>query len=369
MEAFVDLLRLELGAGERLGDILQLDEPTLQVARRTRQLLELRFLGLARRRVPLQPLQVAELLFQVGHRRQLSGELLQLLPRRERIGQLLVEPLEFLPRRHDRLLRHAALAVERQRALAPRHPFGPARLFPGEGLLCRLARRIRRPRRPPRRREPLLGGPPLAREARRIGQPGLEAAHLGRQRVPHLAHALLRVAQPLVAEHARQERRPLGPAERRHHGQLLLPREIGVEEFLVGHSERALELVRHRLERVRHELPVLLQRRGREAPRHAVLVRAEAELELHLDAGAALRPEPADRVPVAAHRLDAVERPGDGLQNGGLPGAVRAEDSGDARTEHELGVGMLPEVDEPEPMQLHQASPPPPPSAPPACST
>src|SRR2546422_9566563 len=50
------------------------------------------------------------------------------------------------------------------------------------------------------------------------------------------------------------------------------------------------------------------------------------------------------------------ERPGDGLQNGGLPGAVRAEDSGDARTEHELGVGMLPEVDEPEPMQLHQAS-------------
>src|SRR2546426_9289849 len=44
--------------------------------------------------------QLAELLFQVGHRRQLGGELLQLLPRRERIGQLLVEPLEFLPRRH-----------------------------------------------------------------------------------------------------------------------------------------------------------------------------------------------------------------------------------------------------------------------------
>src|SRR2546427_3177022 len=57
----------------RLGDVLQLDEPTLQVARRTRQLLELRFLGLARRRVPLQPLQFAELLFQVGHRRQLGG--------------------------------------------------------------------------------------------------------------------------------------------------------------------------------------------------------------------------------------------------------------------------------------------------------
>src|SRR2546426_1431013 len=65
--------------------------------------------------------QLAELLFQVGPRRQLGGELLQLLPRRERIGQLLVEPLEFLPRRHDRLLRHAALAVERQRALAPRY--------------------------------------------------------------------------------------------------------------------------------------------------------------------------------------------------------------------------------------------------------
>src|SRR3989442_13669738 len=37
-------------------------------------------------------------------------------------------------------------------------------------------------------------------------------------------------------------------------------------------------LFRSRLERVRHELPVLLQCRGRETPRHAVLVRAEAEL-------------------------------------------------------------------------------------------
>src|SRR5207247_7455466 len=48
LEAFVDLPCLELGPGERLGDVLQLDEPTLEVARRTRQLLELRFLGLAR---------------------------------------------------------------------------------------------------------------------------------------------------------------------------------------------------------------------------------------------------------------------------------------------------------------------------------
>ena len=102
-----------------------------------------------------------------------------------------------------------------------------------------------------------------------------------------------------------------------------------------------------------------MQRRGRQAPRHAVLVRAQTEVQLHLDPGAALRPEPADRILVAAHRLNAVDRPGDGLQDGGLAGAVRAEDARDSLTECEVRLSVLPEVDEPQPVQLHQTPPPP----------
>src|SRR3989442_1565101 len=44
LEAFVDLPRLELGAGERLGDVLPLDEPTLEVAPPARPPPEPRFL-------------------------------------------------------------------------------------------------------------------------------------------------------------------------------------------------------------------------------------------------------------------------------------------------------------------------------------
>ncbi len=123
------------------------------------------------------------------------------------------------------------------------------------------------------------------------------------------------------------------------------------------HAERTLQLVRDALEGVRHDLPVLLQRRGGETTRHAVLVGAQPEVELHLHARAALRAEPADRVLVAADRLRAIDRPGDRLEQRRLPGAVGPEDSGDAGPEFELGVGMLPEVDEAEPVQFHQGSP------------
>src|SRR2546430_3532204 len=172
-------------------------------------------------------------------------------------------------------------------------------------------------------------------------------------------------ALPILAQHTRQERRPLGLAERRYHRQLLLAGEVRVEELVVGHAQRALELAGDRFEGIRDHLAVLVERRGGEAARHAVLVGAESELEVHFHARPALRAEPADRVLVAAHGLRAVQRPGDGLEDGRLAGAVRPDDSCDARTELELGIGVLAEVHEAEPQQLHQArpSPSPPPSA------
>src|SRR2546430_5679075 len=76
-----------------------------------------------------------------------------------------------------------------------------------------------------------------------------------------------------------------------------------------------------------------------------------------LDARPPLRAEPADRVLVSTHRLHAVQRPGDRLENRRLAGAVRPDDPRDPGTELELGVGVLPEVHEAEPQQLHQARP------------
>src|SRR6185436_14733147 len=91
---------------------------------------------------------------------------------------------------------------------------------------------------------------------------------------------------------------------------------------------------------------------------------AEAELELHLHARAALRAEPAHRVFVAPHGLEPVDGPGDRFQDGRLARAVGSENPGNPRPELELGIGVLPEVGQMEAAQLHQLG-----SSRPACST
>src|SRR5207237_764002 len=164
-----------------------------------------------------------------------------LLPGSERVRELLVEPLEFLARRHHRLLRHTPLAVERQRALAACHPLVPARLFPTQRVLRGPPRRVRALGRPAGPAQSLFRGLPRRGERRAVREAGLNAPHLRRHPVADFAYPLLRLAQALVPEHARQKRRPLRLAERRHHGQLLLAREVGVEEIVVGHSQPALE--------------------------------------------------------------------------------------------------------------------------------
>src|SRR5438477_3390993 len=82
-------------------------------------------------------------------------------------------------------------------------------------------------------------------------------------------------------------------------------------------------------------------------------MRAEAEFQLDQDLRARLRPQVADRILVAARGDIAVNRPGDRLEQGGLAGAVGADDAGDSVAKRNLGIGVLAEVDEPQPMQLH----------------
>ena len=102
-----------------------------------------------------------------------------------------------------------------------------------------------------------------------------------------ILETLLRDAEPLVTEHPAQELSSLRRGHLRHDRELLLPGEVRVEELRVRHAQRALELVRHRLERVRDGLSVLVQGSRGKTPPHAVLVRPKAELELDFHRGAA----------------------------------------------------------------------------------
>src|SRR5204862_58382 len=106
-----------------------------------------------------------------------------------------------------------------------------------------------------------------------------------------------------------------------------------------------------------HLLPARLFLREqllRLGPRRGRLGRGLARLgEARLGRLALLGPPLARRVLVAARGGIAVHRPGDRFEQRGLAGAVWSDDAGDAVAEHDLGVGMLAEVGEPQALQLH----------------
>src|SRR5262249_52960379 len=104
-------------------------------------------------------------------------------------------------------------------------------------------------------------------------------------------------------------------------------------------------------------LAILIERRALERAAHPITMGPKPEVQLHLDPGARRRRAAPDRVTVAARGGGAVHRPGDGLEQGGLAGTVRADHAGEAGLELERGIGVLPEVDEAKAIDLHQASP------------
>src|SRR5213076_2522936 len=103
------------------------------------------------------------------------------------------------------LLGHAPVAVERVDPLLFLHPVPPARLLARLRLL-----------RPAAARLGLRGGPPRLLEPRERGllrEPRFPPVQLRGQGVLLLPDPLLREAELRVAQHARQERRALGPAQ------------------------------------------------------------------------------------------------------------------------------------------------------------
>ena len=73
-----------------------------------------------------------------------------------------------------------------------------------------------------------------------------------------LAHVHLGHLQPLVPQHPRQELAPVYRLQGGHHRQLFLTGEVRVEELVVRHPQRPLELLGHRLQGVGDEHAVLI---------------------------------------------------------------------------------------------------------------
>ena len=101
-------------------------------------------------------------------------------------------------------------------------------------------------------------------------------------------------------------------------------------------------------------IAVLIQLRAGESANHAILVRAEGELELHLDLGSGRRVPAANRLPAAPRGGHPVHRPRDRLEQRGLPRPVGSDDAGEAGAELEVGQLVLAEVREPNPLDAHQ---------------
>ena len=104
----------------------------------------------------------------------------------------------------------------------------------------------------------------------------------------------------------------------------------------------------------RRRSPSWIELGAAQRPHHAVAVRAEREHRApprrRARGGA---PRRRMRLPVATRGRHAVHRPGDGLEQRGLAGAVGSHDARQAAAEHELGVLVLPEVDEAQAMDDH----------------
>ena len=207
-------------------------------------------------------------------------------------------------------------------------------------------------------RQPAFGVTQRAHHDFRLRHAGAQALRLRLDGALALTHEILRVAQALVAENARQELRALGRTHRRHHAELFLPGEIGVEELLVAHPEPAMQEVVHGTDRRRD------RRRGaveeelgvRQATRDEIPMSAQLEVELDFHRRARRRAIGADRLARAARGRHAVQRPRNALEDRRLAGAVRADDAGDAGVELDPRVDVLAEVAEPDAVDPHQAS-------------
>jgi hypothetical protein len=333
-------------------------QPRGQASQGPAQFLELALPGLAVGVGLGHPVERLPLGAQCRQRSQSERQRLEPDPGLVGLDELTVQSLEPLARRLDLVLGQAEIALQTLDPLLQLLHHGPVRLdllplalIGGEarpGLLLALTCR----------RHPAYGHVLRGVELRRIGQSTLQRLQAAAQGGALIAQAILRGAEFFVSQHPGQELGPFGGLHRGHHRQLLLAGEVGVEEFLLRHAEQPADPAGDALQAAgdRRRIPVLVELGTAQRPFDPVVAHAEAKLEFDLHRGARFSAPAPDRVTVAAGRGCAIHRPGNGLEQGGLPRPVRADDAGQPRSEGQVGVLVLPEVLEPESFDLHQAS-------------
>jgi hypothetical protein len=189
-----------------------------------------------------------------------------------------------------------------------------------------------------------------------VRESGAQPFEPGTERRSLVLQAILGRSETLVTQHAREELSALGGAHRGHHGQIFLPGEVGIEEFVARHAQETSHPLRDRPNAVRDRgrISVLIELGVRQRPDDAILVGTQCELNFDFDSGLQRRAPAAQRLPATPGSRHAVHGPGDRLEQRGLARAVGSDDSGEAGTELYLGVLVLAKILEAQAVDLHQ---------------
>ncbi len=266
------------------------------------------------------------------------------------------EPLDALGSSLHLMVRHSEIGLERKRDLPEALDLLPLRPHLRQPALDRGESLVRGGLRPSGGVQAIGRAGGLGIEPREVAERRLQRLQPGAQRGPLLLEPLLRRADPLVAEHTGEELGALRCGHRGHHRQFFLPGEVRVEELVARHAEQPGDAVRHRGQAVRdgRGVAILIELGAVERAHDPIVMGAEPELHLDFDLGARRSPAAADRVTAAPGGWHPVHRPGDRLEDRGLPRPIRPDDTGEAGTQLELGVLVLAEIDEAEAVDPHQ---------------
>ena len=250
-----------------------------------------------------------------------------------RLGHLAAPAARALRGGAGLMIRHPQLGLEGQRRLAEPLQLAPSAGAPRPPAPRRLAACGAAASSAPGRGHPLVGPASAASSSARSPSPARRRRPGPEARSAFLEPVLGR-PDPLVPQHPGEELRPLGRAHRRHHRQLLLAGEIGVEELVARHAQQAGDPLGDGADAVgdRGGIAVLVQLGAGSASGRCgtgARPRVNSISTSTRARGGAPRRRMVSRLPRA--RRHAVHGPGDGLEQGGLPGAVRADDAGQAR--------------------------------------
>ena len=167
-----------------------------------------------------------------GERRELLGDRRERLARRGDFRRFAIDALEIAQRARALALGDAQLGHERVHRFAFALDRFPTRLDLIEHRARAGARRDRRRERFSAAASRALASAIARATTSGSGIAGAKTLRLRFELLLLFADEVLRVAQTLVAEHAREKLRAFRRAHRRHDAELFLPGEIGVEELV-----------------------------------------------------------------------------------------------------------------------------------------